>query len=257
MLFCVMGSGYVGTALLTYPKPFSCYATTTSKEKLERLEQIAQKACLFSTEDPSKLSSILEECDGLILLIAPKKNSSYEKTYLETARAIFSTLQTRKRPFYLIYTSSVSVYEKNSPTAKILLETEKTLLACKSALIQVAILRLGGIYGPGRELEKRALQLSGKMLEGTGEEPTNHIHLDDILKALCFCIQKRLEGIFDLVAQDHPTRKELYETLCSKLKVPPPLWSQRPGLNKPKLSSKIFCEQGFVFTHPHLFLKAL
>jgi hypothetical protein len=103
---------------------------------------------------------------------------------------------------------------------------------------------MGGIYGPGREIETRALKLIGKQMPGNGEEYTNHIHLEDIVRALEFCLERKLKGVYHLVNDAHPSRKELYGK--------GPIWSSKnTGLGY-RVSNQKIKEAGFVFSHPEL-----
>jgi len=105
----------------------------------------------------------------------------------------------------LIYTGSYAVYgdregawvDEASPVApanpngQILCETEQVLLSASSD-DSVCILRLGGIYGPRRELVKIFGRVAGTIRPGNGEDATNWIHLDDIVAAIKFARQHRL-----------------------------------------------------------------
>lgn len=270
MIFCVLGAGYVGKAVLAHPlfSEQTFYATTRSQEKIKELLQLAKKAFLFQSDEKETLKKILSECDGVYILVAPQKNESYETAYLETAKSIEYALQGRTQPFFLLYTSSTFVYEgtqgsyleeitlltSKNPKANLLLETENRYLSLANTFIKVAILRLGGIYGPGRELTQRTKLLSNQSLSGTGKEPTNHIHLEDIVRAISFCSNHCLQGIFNLVNDDHPIRKELYETLSRQLHIPPPLWNgETPTHGSGSIiSNKKIKQAGFSFNHPFL-----
>ncbi|MES2199901.1 MAG: NAD-dependent epimerase/dehydratase family protein [Chlamydiota bacterium] len=230
MKLLVMGAGYVGMALLEYLKheEHEIYVTTKDAGKVDLLKPYAKEVILLESLDD--VDVLIDACDGMIILIAPKNKESYEDTYLSMAKKVSSRLKGREKPFYLLYTSSTSVYEgidnklamedlilePKSENAKILLETEKLLLSSTTA----CVLRLGGIFGPNREISKRALHLVGKKMPGSGDEPTNHIHLDDIVKAIAFCLKHRLTGIYNLVNNDHPTRKELYPNCLWDLSLP-------------------------------------
>lgn len=270
MIFCILGVGYVGKAVLSAPQSSQemFYALTRSQEKAKELLPLAKKVFLLKKEDKTLLGQILEECNGLFVFVAPQQQDSYETTYLETAKIIRNVLQKRKDPFFLLYTSSTFVYEgtqgsyleentiltpRNSK-AKLLLETENIYQSLANESIQVAILRLGGIYGPGRELSKRAQSFSGQMLSGTGEEPTNHIHLEDIINAIYFFSTHQFGGIYNLVNDDHPSRKNLYDALSKQLQIPPPSWdgsipSHGSGMT---ISNQKIKKAGFVFKHPYL-----
>lgn len=219
MKLILMGAGYVGMALLrSFHKEHEIYVTTTQADKVDLLKPYAKDVILLTSS--KDLENVIELCDGMIVLIAPKNGQSYEETYLNTAKSLSSILEKRKKPFYILYTSSSSVYEgiENewatedlvlnpiSEKGKILLKTENIFLARKGT----CVLRLGGIFGPNREITKRALYFSGKEMPGTGDEPTNHIHLEDIVAGISFCLKHHLTGIYNLVNNDHPTKKELY-----------------------------------------------
>ncbi len=272
MFFYVLGTGYLGKALLIegLGPEYSFLASTTSPEKIPDLTPLAKKVFLLKSSDVSSLEGIIEASDAMGVFIAPHKGKTYEETYLDTAKIISTILEKRTRPFYLIYTSSTFVYKcaqdllvtenttlnPTDPKAKILLETENTYLHIKNTNITTCILRLGGIYGPDRTLETRAKSLSGKDLSGDGLEPTNHIHLEDITRAISFCTQKNLKGVFNLVNDNHISRKELYSNLCKSLHIEPPNWSEdiiavsEHGCAKNVSNQKIKNTQ-FIFKHLH------
>ena len=94
-------------------------------------------------------------------------------------------------------TSSTSVYgqtdgsqvKETSPTepvaetAKILLETEKVLLetAVADRKIPAVILRVAGIYGPGRGHWFKQFLKNEARIEGDGSRFLNMIHRDDVI----------------------------------------------------------------------------
>lgn len=264
MKILLMGAGYVGIALLRQLQdlPSEVYITTTREEKIEILRPYGKNVLLLNGRSDEKFKEWISFCDAMIVLVAPGSSRDYETTYLETAKKISSALNERRSPFHLIYTGSTSVCEGTcadwvteemkldppSANGKILLETEKVYLHSKA---DACVLRLGGIYGPNRELIDRARRLSGKEMPGSGEEPTNHIHLDDIVGAILFCLTHRLTGIYHLVNDDHPTRKELYSALSESIQVPSPIWSSKEKSGY-RVSNRKIKEAGYIFQHPRL-----
>ncbi len=252
MKLLLVGAGYVGLAFLKHLGKEFCeiFITTTDENKVQMLKAYGHHVIMIDS-----LEEATSVCDAMIILVAPHKNSTYEETYLNTAKRVVKSLQGRTKPFYIIYTSSTSVCEgiegewifedtklcPKSDNAKILLETEKVYLDSGA---DVCVLRMGGIYGPGRELEARALRLVGKQMQGSGEEYTNHIHLEDIVKALEFFLEHHLKGVYYLVNDAHPTRKELYGE--------GPIWSYKNNGLGYKVSNQKIKEAGFVFSHPNL-----
>lgn len=265
MKLLIMGAGYVGIALLHYlqSQPHEIFITTTHKERIRELSAYGQPVLLHPDKD---FKEFINPCDAMIVLVAAKNSQSYKETYLHTAQRISLALEGRQKPFYLLYTSSTSVCEgvqsewvtedmalcPKSENAKILLETEQEYLRCRAS---TCILRLGGIYGPKRQLIDHARHFSGKELPGNANAPVNRIHLEDIVAGIAFCLKHSLIGVYQLVNDDHMTRKELYSSLCQLADIPCPIWtSERPQYreNGYKVSNQKIKQAGFIFTHPHI-----
>jgi nucleoside-diphosphate-sugar epimerase len=240
MRLFVLGAGYVGQAVLKLwsDRHDILWTSTTTEAKLPDLEQIADKAFVVHGMDEKKLGELIEPCDVLIICVAPVAQADYRKTYFETARHVRNLLDQRDRPLYVLYTSSTSVYgdqagawvDENGPRLNqtengiILCQAEDLYLGCQNPKVIVCVLRLAGIYGPGREIEKRARAMSGRTWGGRADSPTNHVHRDDIARAIELCVRHTCSGIYNLACDDHPTRRELYEPLCKKLAIAPPIW---------------------------------
>ncbi|MBA2368770.1 MAG: NAD-dependent epimerase/dehydratase family protein [Candidatus Protochlamydia sp.] len=267
MKLIVMGAGYAGMAVLNYFQKLSheIYVTTTRSECVMDLKPYSKEVLLLN-EEYDGFQKLIDKCDGIIVMVAPKNPQNYEEVYLNTAKKITSSIKGRAAPFYILYTSSTSVCEgikeewadedsqldPTSENAKILLRSERLYLDSGAF---TCVLRLGGIYGPGRDLPDRARRFSGKELAGTGEEPTNHIHLHDIVSAISFCLDHRLTGLYHLVNDDHPTRQELYSNFCQQMDIPRPVWNPHLVSLKGsgyKISNTKIKEAGFVFRHPFL-----
>ncbi len=273
MNILLIGSGYVGMALLESWERAEdwFFATTTKEAKVQEIQKQpnVKSAYLIKIIETTDLKFAFDECDAVIITISPKNDSNYKETYLASAIAISKALRDRAAPLFLLYTSSTSVYGDHggalvdetsdriplSKNSKILSEVEDIFLSCSSSNIKVCILRLGGIYGPMRTLDKRAIKMSNKNLIGFGTEVTNHIHLEDITHAIQFCINNRLNGIYNLVGDDHPSRQMLYEQISSELKIPPPVWEgnlDSVGRNNAIVSNEKIKACGYIFKYPHL-----
>lgn len=246
MNLLLIGTGYVGLALLQSWQGPQFTTLTTTPSKLEVLAPY--QPTLLEIKQNTDLSSLFSKVDGVIITAAKKTSRSYEESYLHIAKAVKKSLKNRKKPFYLLYTSSTGAIHN-----PILKETEDTYQSIENA--SVCILRLGGIYGPGRTLKARAEMLAKRGLSGTGEEVTNHIHLDDILGAIRFCTEKRLTGLYNLVNDDHPKRHELYQALSEKYNLP--LLHLTGDVPSRMITNQIFSnealrQKGFKFKHPKL-----
>lgn len=232
MKILIIGAGYVGKALLSFwqNKGHQLFATTTSHDKIETLSKLTEKVFVTSAVN---FKEPLNQFDAIVVAVAPKSKLSYEECYLKTTEYLKS-----QNPPYILYISSTSVYGdhdgdvvtidsplKNShPNGKILIQAEKNISECKN----FCIVRLGGIYGPHRTLEDRALRLSGQFLQGNPHTPTNNSELSDIINTIDDLITHKKKGIYNLVDNDHPTKHDLYTKLSRKLKIPPPIFDQKP-----------------------------
>lgn len=267
MKLLLMGVGYVGLALAKalQGKAYEISIATTSPEKVQDFCLLASCVYLLDSASHQSLKHALDQVEAIVVMVAPAPQSSYEETYLKTALHIEACLKDRVKPLHIIYLSSTSVYEghdtewvdetlKISPLSshtQVLAEAEKIYLKHPST----CIFRLSGIYGPERTLEKRALNFSGRLVKGTGNEVTNHIHLDDIVRAILFALERHLIGVYNLTSDAHPTRDELYRRLCHKLQLEPPRWDPtqpRRRASAYKVANQKIKLSGFNFQHPNL-----
>lgn len=261
MNLLIIGAGYVGMPLIQHLHQlgYTLSITTRNTTKFKELSRYTDN--IVHLPSTNGLQEAIARCDGMIVLVAPQTRSEYENTYLGTSRTISSMLKALHKKIYLIYTSSSSVYEGTdqewvtedlilNPTdrnANILLQTEHEFLQNANT----CILRLGGIYGPERELLKRARILSGKEMPSCPRAPTNHIHLTDIILGISHSLNNGLQGIYNLVNDSHPTKESLYNALCQETNLPPPIWKGTDQSSYKVCNAKIK-KTGFLFQHAQL-----
>ena len=195
-------------------------------------------------DDPVGLQSVVQDQEVVLLSVGAANPNVYEKTYLHTAQTLVSILNQADSVRQLLYTGSYAVYgDRNgawvdelspvapaNPNGQILFDTEQVLLSASGNNRSVCVLRLGGIYGPGRELVKIFGRVAGTTRPGNGEDATNWIHLDDIVAALEFARQHRLQGIYNLVDDAHLTSRELLDNVCEQHNLPKVVWEESPNV---------------------------
>lgn len=254
----IIGCGYVGQAAALYwkQKEHTVSVTTRRPERISLLQSLVDNVYLLT--NPSLKEFILQQ-EALLISVAPDTQDDYHSTYLHTASEVAqhgAHLQT------VLYTSSTSVYGEQEGSwvdetlflqpaqikDAILHQTEQVLLEN----LQACILRLGEIYGPGRDIGKRLRRMQ-QPFAGTGESYTNLIHLNDVVNALDFALNYNLKGIFNLCNDFHIPRRDFYEQICQQEMLPPVQWdpskmSTHAG-NK-RVSNQKIKSQGFVFSHP-------
>lgn len=147
------------------------------------------------------------ELDYLVYCLSASTHdeAGYQAAYVQGLRHVLSWLQRHgQRPRRVFFVSSSSVYgqergewvDEASPvqpsgfSGRIMLEAERTLLECG---LPATVVRLTGIYGPGRE------RLLTQVREGyrVAEAPPlygNRIHSDDAAGLLAFLLRADAEG---------------------------------------------------------------
>ncbi|MBK1988990.1 NAD-dependent epimerase/dehydratase family protein [Sphaerospermopsis aphanizomenoides BCCUSP55] len=272
MNIAIIGCGYVGYAVSQYwqqNKNFIITATTTTTERVPGLQKVAQKVIVTQGNDLESLKTVLQNQDVVLLSVGAKSATTYEDTYLQTAKNLVSILRTSPNVHQLIYTGSYSVYgdrngvwvdEETPPApanlnAQILRKTEDVLLSAENETLRVCILRLGGIYGPGRELVKIFGRLAGATRPGKGEDITNWVHLDDIVGAIEFARHHRLQGIYNLVDDSHLSSRELIDNVLTKHNLSNVIWDATNKSNRPYntwVSNQKLKDAGYEFIHPQI-----
>ncbi len=271
MRIAILGCGYVGKALTklwSLKKEHILTCTTRSKENIPSLQKLTQKSFLLDGEDKEEIFSLLSQNDLIVVTVAPDSTDDYKKTYLKTAQSIHHAASKIKEPKMLFYTSSSSVYGdhggkwvgEDAPLlasgkeGKILIETEEEYLSLSSLGWKVTVFRLTEIYGPGRDLSERVKSMQNRVLPGEGSHFTNMIHLEDIINAMDHALRHRLEGVFNLSDDDHPTRKEFYDKIADHLGISRILWDPnltRLNRGNKKVSNHTIKASGYTFLHPH------
>jgi nucleoside-diphosphate-sugar epimerase len=272
MNVAIIGCGYVGYQVAQYWQQkmnFVVSVTTTSPERVPVLQSVSQKVVVTCGNDLDSLKSVLQNQEVVLLSVGAKDRELYEETYLQTAQTLVSSLQQIKSVKQLIYTGSYAVYgDRNgvwvdeetplapaNPNTQILRKAEDVLLSASSENLRVCIFRLGGIYGSGRELLKIFSRYSGETRPGNGEDITNWIHLDDIVGAIEFARDRRLQGIYNLVDDAHLTSRDLLDNLFEKHNLPKVKWDTAIKSTRSYnawVSNEKLKEAGYKLIHPQM-----
>ena len=271
MKVAIIGCGYVGKALAQH-LPTSDYvitATRTTPGRVAELETVAHRVAVLKGNDTEALSGVIQNQDAVILSVGAANADVYEDTYLGTAKAMAAVLPQAPTVKQLIYTGSYALYgdqkgewvDEDTPIApanqngEIIAQTEQVLLAMSSPTLKVCIFRLGGIYGPGRELIKIFGRSAGMTRPGTGKEFSNWIHLEDIVGALTFALENPLQGIYNLVNSNPLPRGELIDRILEHHGLSKVVWdaSVKSGLPyNARVSNQKIKAAGYKFIYPEI-----
>jgi len=227
---------------------------------------IAADLCL-----PQSLVSLPPKLDYVVCAAGADDQTevAYRKTYVEGPRNLFDALkmqgQTLKR---LIYVSSTGVYGQNSGeevteeseteprrfSGRILLEGEAV---AKESPFNTVIVRLSGIYGPGRTGMIEDVRDSRAYLVAGQKSTVNHIHRDDCAGMLAHLLLKNhAEGIYIGVDNEPASRDEVLRWVAKQLGAPEPITmpaDRAPNVRRGGdriLKNTRLLKTGYVFHYP-------
>jgi nucleoside-diphosphate-sugar epimerase len=236
---------------------------------MSELEEVAHRVAIVRGDDVEGMRSLLADQEVLLVSVGAPHAEAYEDTYLRTAKTLATVVPDLPNLKQILYTGSYAVYgdrhgdwvdettviAPSTPNAIILAETEQILQTLAQGDRLVCLFRLGGIYGPGRELLKIFRRAAGTVRPGTGEDASNWIHLDDIVGAIDFARQHRLKGLYNLVQDPPITVKALLDQIFQAHQLPDARWDatqQSPRPYNAKVSNQKLKNAGYVFLHSEL-----
>lgn len=157
---------------------------------------------------------------------------AYEDAYVRGPATLLSVLEERSPDCRVFFTSSTSVYgqsagqwvDESSPTepsgfrGEIILEGERLVRASRLA---ATVLRLGGLYGPGRTRLIESVRTGRAELRAGGPSFTNRIHRDDSARALAHLMSLAAPDPIYLGVDEEPAdRNQVLSWLADRLGVP-------------------------------------
>ncbi len=206
----------------------------------------------------------------------------YRQVYLQGTRNLIEWLApasaeapARQALKKFVYTSSTSVYgqtdgsqiKESSPTeplvetAKILVETEKLLLAAmQEKKLPAVILRVAGIYGPDRGHWFKQFLKNEARMEGDGSRFLNMIHRDDLIGCIIAALKNGRAGeIYNAVDDEPVSQLHFFQWLAQALDKPlPPSEPENPvenrkrGVTNKRVSNRrLKMELGYQFKYPN------
>lgn len=198
---------------------------------------------------PETLQALPCEWDWIVNTVSSSKGGpeDYRAVYLQGTRNIVASFRTSK----YVYTSSTSVYgqtageavdeqsptEPSSETSRILIDTEQLLLNQKT--FPAVILRISGIYGPGRGHLYRQYLRGEAVIPGRGDRMINMIHVDDVVSAIITGLEHGRAGEIYNVTDDEPVSYlEFFQWLSNRLRRPIPPFAEEAPTRKRAIANK-------------------
>jgi len=231
--FFIFGAGYSAKAFAAARQDASIAGTTRSPEKFDALRRVGIEPLAFDGNGLSPdLLAVLRQATHLVVSIAPDDGGDPAHALLANSVAALAP-QLR----WIGYLSTVGVYGDHggewvdeqsecrpvSRRSVLRVEAEKQWLSLgQQAGLAVAVLRLSGIYGRGRNAFVNLVEGTAKRLIKPGQV-FNRIHVQDIAGALWHLADRALGGVFN-VTDDMPAPPQDVVTYAASLMgiEPPP-----------------------------------
>ncbi len=234
----VVGCGYLGlrVAKKWFEQGLSVAVTTRSAEKGRLFEKLGLQPIICDILDRDSLN-YLPKSKIVLHSVAVDRHSgeSMRSVYIDGTNNLLSAIQQRcERCFYI---SSTSLYGQSAgeiiteqsackplrENGQICLETESLVRASD---IDSLILRLAGIYGPGRLIARMNQAKQALPIPGNPDAWLNLVHVDDCVAAIVAASETDLRNETILVSDDLPVRRrEYYSRLAKRLQAPPPIFN--------------------------------
>lgn len=272
MTMLILGAGFSGRAIgkLASASFSTVFGTTRSPENFDALTRHSMVPLLFDgTHISPDLEGALKEVTHLVQSISPNAEGDPFLARISGLKAAMPKLE------WVGYLSTIGIYgdhggewvdESATPTplssrSKERVKAERQWSeAGLSEGVAVALLRLSGIYGPGRNpflnLEKGTARRLIKK-----DQVFNRIRVEDIARATLFLLERQESGAFNIT--DHfPSPSQDVVEYAARLMgqdVPPdipfetaqlsPMQRSFYGENK-RVSNRKLCELGYEFLYP-------
>lgn len=260
----LLGCGWLGfpLALDLISRGFIVKGSTTSPQKIPLLKASGIDPILVQFDQSHPEPDLNELLDGDILIVSvpPGRRTVDGPDNYKRMGEILAAKLPGSRITKLIFISSTSVYSDSnsiltesseiSPetaSGKVIAEIETKLLVLP---IQVIVLRLAGLFGPGRSPGRF---FSGRTNIPNGLAPVNMIHQEEVISLINKLIDSEAaKGIYIGATPSHPTKAEFY-TLAARLeKLPEPDFISEKLKWKIVESERVEKELGFSYKFPNL-----
>jgi nucleoside-diphosphate-sugar epimerase len=272
----VIGCGYIGLSLAEElarqgHEVFGMRRHVAGEEAFSRANV---KPLYADITKPKDLSALPGPFDWVINCVASRGGTveDYRRIYLLGTQNILDWLQASPPKKY-VYTSSTSVYGQNNgsvvvetdpvtpaaETSRVLVATENLLINAADQRFPVVILRLAGIYGPGRGYWLQQFLSGAARMDGAGTRYLNMIHRDDVVGAIVAALKSApAPSVYNVVDNEPVTQREFFSWLATKLNkpVPPSIEEEETAVRKRGTTNKRVSNQrlkeqlGYQFKFP-------
>ncbi|MFM1944622.1 MAG: hypothetical protein RI897_3604 [Verrucomicrobiota bacterium] len=266
MRVLIAGCGYVGMSLgvRLVEAGHEVVGVRRSTTGAGELSALGIRPLAVDLSEAKQLDRLGGRFDWVVNTVASSRGggvADYERTYLAGTRNLLRWLAGQGCARY-VYTSSTGVYGQDdggwvgesselapeAETARVLVATEREVLR---GGVGGVVLRLAGIYGPGRSYWLRMMERGEVRIPGDGTRWMNMVHRDDIVGAVMAVLERGREGEVYNVCDDEPVQYGDFVTWLARrmgLPVPPyaveeSLVRRKRGLTNKRVSNRKLREE--------------
>lgn len=221
----IAGCGYIGERIARSYRESGVEVTcmVRSAEHASRLESAGFATNVSALDDLGAVA--LPELKGRIIfyLVPPPGGGIADSR----ARNFIARIPESGKPAKIVYMSATSVYsgsgvvteesqtEPDSAMGKRRLDAEGAFRGYAAARgVPLVILRVSGIYGPGR-LPLMQISQGQPLLNEAESGPSNRIHADDLAAVAIAAAEKGVNGEIFNVSDGHPSSMTSYFNACA------------------------------------------
>lgn len=220
--FTILGTGWLGFELAKQLKnKYEVIVSARNDEKLVEYKNLGFNSYILNEYHFSHLDNLLDT-NYLFINYPPSKFNDY----LQFLEKIYNHKKI-KNIEKVIFISSTSIYPNNEgifdennfieiPSNKLVFDAENFVLNKTHIVFRVSAL-LGENRVAGRRLSNKVVDFPKTKI--------NFVHRNDVIDAMIFSLENNLNGIFNLVSKQHPTKEELYSFNAQKYGFKKPLFT--------------------------------
>jgi nucleoside-diphosphate-sugar epimerase len=251
----IFGAGYVGgeVARQALARGLRVTALTRNPDKARVLAAMGIEVIIDDLAAEAWHARLPDGADYVLNCVSSGGGGpeSYQHSYVGGMRSILAWAS-RVKMGTVVYTSSTSVYPQDDgvrvdeestvaatrEAGSAIVASEDLLLAAKTGDRRF-VLRLAGIYGPGRHYLIDQLREGTGTVAGRGDHRLNLVHRDDIASAIWAAFDAPTEvpgGIFNVADDGAAPKEEITAFLAEKLGLPAPRFTGEPAQGRRRIT---------------------
>lgn len=239
----VVGHGYLGSRIAKRWRAAGdrVFATTRSAQRAETLAKEGFLPLVLDVTRPESLPSLPAAATVLYAVgYDPRAAASRHDVYVAGLQNVLNALPAGvERVIFIsssgVYGSSLEGWAMEDTPCRPDRESSQAIWTAEQQLqshplgSRAIILRLAGLYGPGRVPLLRDLK-SGRPISVAADGTVNLIHVDDAVEAVLAAeTRARPPRIFNVADGQPARRRDFYTYLAELLRLPPPEFVELPA----------------------------